>query len=421
MPETDKKALFREFVQHFPETEQKVLLSLYTHIVGKKVISYKFKDRTFTIPILRTQAFSMAIAFENVLIENGRHPKEARMLDLRGEALPNGRYVLRFLNGQTEEGQEPKENAFSFDRVQAEVKLWDYQIHQLTFPETAERLPWLLVNDTLAAMEEKGQMLGDDFLNEGEQRCLVLYRFFKPYLNCYLDRQTRVGFGKSTVLYDRSFFGDMPDEESRKAMAGLLISQGFKELGKEAEQGDIHSPDFIRGLFYSMRAARGEGLYQAICRLIHQGTSQYQDLSDPQLDVGGLRSRTRDELDRLFSECGWRGRFPHYRKTEKPGFVEVSDVYSRKYAYLNEKTKILYMDFLESMSDGRYAITPLAGVCLPKNMNDARDLQEGNGIRCCFLDGGRRNAQMITDLAITDRMDRQEIEEKFRLLQTVIR
>ena len=97
MPETDKKALFREFVQHFPETEQKVLLSLYTHIVGKKVISYKFKDRTFTIPILRTQAFSMAIAFENVLIENGRHPKEARMLDLRGEALPNGRYVLRFL------------------------------------------------------------------------------------------------------------------------------------------------------------------------------------------------------------------------------------------------------------------------------------------------------------------------------------
>ena len=155
MPATEKKISFKKFIQHFPDTEQKVLISLYTHIVGKKVIPYKFKDSNFVIPILCTQAFSMSVEFENVLIENGRHPKEVLMLGLQGDVLEGGRYILRFLNGQTEEGQPPRENAFSFDRVRARVKLWDYQIHQLKFENDMERLPWLLVNDTLAAMEEK--------------------------------------------------------------------------------------------------------------------------------------------------------------------------------------------------------------------------------------------------------------------------
>ena len=143
MPATEKKISFKKFIQHFPDTEQKVLISLYTHIVGKKVIPYKFKDRNFVIPILCTQAFSMSVEFENVLIENGRHPKEVLMLGLQGDVLEGGRYILRFLNGQTEEGQPPRENAFSFDRVRARVKLWDYQIHQLKFEKSRDIGRWL--------------------------------------------------------------------------------------------------------------------------------------------------------------------------------------------------------------------------------------------------------------------------------------
>ncbi len=420
MPATEKKISFKKFIQHFPDTEQKVLISLYTHIVGKKVIPYKFKDRNFVIPILCTQAFSMSVEFENVLIENGRHPKEVLMLGLQGDVLEDGRYILRFLNGQTEEGQPPRENAFSFDRVRARVKLWDYQIHQLKFENDMERLPWLLVNDTLAAMEEKAEILGDGFLNEGEQRCLCLYRFLKPYLFCYLDPMTHIGFGKSTVLYDKDHFTDMPDGESCKAMAELLISQGYNSLGYQVSKGNVHSREFIQDLFFCMRTVQGERLYQAIQTLIYQGTKHYQGLSDYQMNMSNLRSLVREELNQLFTEYKWRGSFPHYRKAEKPGFIEVSDVYSKKYAYLNEKVKIFYMDFLESMSEDGYAIVPLAGICFPKNVKDKKRLRDMDGIQCCFLDGGRRNAQMITDLSITDRMGRKEIEEKLELLRSVI-
>ena len=138
------------------------------------------------------------------------------------------------------------------------------------------------------------------------------------------------------------------------------------------------------------------------------------------MNMSNLRSLVREELNQLFTEYKWRGSFPHYRKAEKPGFIEVSDVYSKKYAYLNEKVKIFYMDFLESMSEDGYAIVPLAGICFPKNMKDKKRLRDMDGIQCCFLDGGRRNAQMITDLSITDRMGRKEIEEKLELLRSVI-
>lgn len=50
----------------------------------------------------------------------------------------------------------------------------------------------------------------------------------------------------------------------------------------------------------------------------------------------------------------------------QPDFIEVSNIYKRQYAYLNEKKKFIYFDFIESIVDGQYWITPVTGMMLPK-------------------------------------------------------
>ena len=109
-------AKFQQFVQQFHTEEQKVLLAFYRELVGKRSIPYKITDRNFTVTVQKSQGFSIDIEFQDVLIEDGRHPKEIFMESLRGERLSDGRYRLSFINGlaaQTE-GQVSKESSFSF-------------------------------------------------------------------------------------------------------------------------------------------------------------------------------------------------------------------------------------------------------------------------------------------------------------------
>ena len=103
---------FHQFVQQFHTEEQKVLLAFYRELVGKRRIPYKIKDRNFSVDIQMCQGFTVDVEFQDVLIEDGRHPKEILMDSLRGERLADGRYRLSFMNrlAPLGENQAPKES-----------------------------------------------------------------------------------------------------------------------------------------------------------------------------------------------------------------------------------------------------------------------------------------------------------------------
>ena len=81
---------FHGFVQQFNKEEQKVLWAFYRELVGKRKIPYKIRERNFVVNVQMTQGFVIDIEFQDVLIEDGRHPKEILMESLRGERLNNG-------------------------------------------------------------------------------------------------------------------------------------------------------------------------------------------------------------------------------------------------------------------------------------------------------------------------------------------
>lgn len=165
---------FHQFVQQFHTEEQKVLLAFYRELVGKRKIPYKIKDRNFLVNVQMSQGFAIDVEFQDVLIEDGRHPKEIFMENLRGERLEDGRYRLSFTNrlASVGEGQAPKESAFSFASFRGGVRLWNYRVHTLKLESDSIGLPWNLVYETMEAIEQKRQVLGEHFLNVYEQEAL---------------------------------------------------------------------------------------------------------------------------------------------------------------------------------------------------------------------------------------------------------
>ena len=101
----------------------------------------------------------------------------------------------------------------------------------------------------------------------------------------------------------------------------------------------------------------------------------------------------------------------------RPEFIEVSNIYKRQYAYLNEKMKFIYFDFIESIVDGQYHITPITGMILPKNTNI--DYRKCTSMDCFFLDGGRRNGAVFGD-GVSESMTLKEIKEKMEQLSAVL-
>jgi hypothetical protein len=102
----------------------------------------------------------------------------------------------------------------------------------------------------------------------------------------------------------------------------------------------------------------------------------------------------------------------------QPEFIEVSSIYKRQYSYLNEKVKFIYFDFIESIVDGCYCMTPITGRILPKNTNI--DYRKCTSMDCFFVDGGRRNGAVFGDLTVSERMSLKEIKEKMAQLSAVL-
>ncbi len=411
---------FHRFVQQFHTEEQKVLLAFYRELVGKRKIPYKIKDRNFLVNVQMSQGFAINVEFQDVLIEDGRHPKEIFMENLRGERLDDGRYRLSFTNrlASAGEGQAPKESAFSFSSFRGGVRLWNYHVHTLKLESNSIGLPWNLVYETLEAIEQKRQVLGDTFLNVYEQEALEIFKFLRPYLQLYLSPATKIGFGRSTVLYDSDSMEWSLDSAGMESGARFFEGLGLRRLAGCFAKNKCNDKELIQELLYTLRTLKGNIIFKTLNHLIEECGREQQGLYESDRDMSNFRSYIREKLQKVFSDHGWKGSYPSYMAVSQPDFIEVSSVYKRQYAYLNEKMKFIYFDFIESIVDGQYYITPITGMILPKNTNI--DYRKCTSMDCFFLDGGRRNGAVFGDLTISEGMTLKEIKGKMEQLSAVL-
>ena len=80
-----EQAEYKEFVRMFDGEEQQALNGLSEYVVGQKKIPYKIKNRILHVDVLSTPAMSLELDFADVLIEDGRHPREILITHLSGE------------------------------------------------------------------------------------------------------------------------------------------------------------------------------------------------------------------------------------------------------------------------------------------------------------------------------------------------
>lgn len=410
---------FHQFVQQFNTEEQKVLWAFYRELVGKRKIPYKIKERKFLVNVQMSQGFSVNIEFQDVLIEDGRHPKEIFMESLRGEKLGNGRYRLSFLNRMgLAEGQEPKESSFSFSSFKGSIRLWNYQVHTLKLSNDMKGIPWNFIYETLGAVDAKRAVMGEKALNVHEIKALQIYDFLCPYLQLYLDPMTKVGFGKSTVLYTSSAFDAGLEMSAMKNAAGFFDGLGMKRLASLFLKGDCNDKDLVQELLYTMYSIKGNIIFRTLKQLIDECGKEYTGLYEYDKDMFKFRNYIKEKVQKTFADYEWVGTYPSYMIKMEPDFVEVSNVYKRQYAYLNEKSKFIYFDFIESVVDGELCVTPVTGMILPKNANI--DYRKRTSLDCFFFDGGRRSGAIISDLTVSESMSVNELRQKMKQLALIL-
>ena len=410
---------FHQFVQQFNMEEQRVLWAFYRELVGKRTIPYKIKERKFVVNVQMTQGYVIDVEFDDVLIEDGRHPKEIFMESLRGERLNNGRYRLSFLNRLgLMEGQEPKESAFSFKSFKARMRMWDYKVHTMALNNESKGTPWNFIYETMGAMDLKRSALGESALNVHEVKALQIYDFFCPYLQLYLDPMTKVGFGKSTVLYTSSAFDAGLEMPAMKNGAAFFDGLGMKRLAALFLNGECNDRELIQELLYTMYSIKGNIIFRTLNQLIEECGKDYPGLYEYDQEMTKFRSYAKEKIQKIFGDHEWSGTYPSYMMKVEPNFVEVSNIYKRQYAYLNEKSKFIYFDFIESVVDGQLRVTPVTGMILPKNSNI--DYRKRSSLDCFFFDGGRRNGAVIDDLMISEGMTVNELRYKMKQLSAIL-
>ena len=410
---------FHQFVQQFNREEQKVLWAFYRELVGKRKIPYKIKERKFLVNVQMSQGFAIDVEFQDVLIEDGRHPKEIFMESLRGERLSNGRYRLTFLNRLgLAEGQEPKESSFSFSAVKGGTRMWDYNVRTQPIANETKGMPWNFIYETLSAMDMKRGVLGEEALNDHEMKALQIYDFFCPYLQLYLDPMTKIGFGKSTVLYTSSAFDAGLEMSEMKNAAVFFDGLGMKRLSGLFLQGECNDRELVQELLYTMYSIKGNIIYRTLKQLIDACGKDYPGLYEYDKEMSKFHFYVKEKIQKIFAEHEWSGSYPSYMMKVEPNFVEVSNVYKKQYTYLNEKAKFIYFDFVESVVDGELCITPVTGMILPKNSNI--DYRKRTSMECFFFDGGRRNGAVIEDLSVAESMTVNEVRHKIKELAMIL-
>ncbi len=406
---------FHQFMSQFPDRQKKALELFYTQVVGHRNVLYKFKDRVFGINLMTTPAFMADMEFLDVLIEDGRHPKEVLFTNVKGFNLPDGRYMIQFVNGLNTEGQSVKESAFSFSGIKEDILLFDYNIQTFVPKDHMNKLQWRLFYEQIYNAVEKGEILGKDYMNNKEQVCFPLYRFFKPLIEMYLSDETVVGKGKSAVVINETALEEIVlRPEENQAVLSFFEKCEFEELVECLKNFEERKKRFVKVLFYLFCHKKGHKIFDNLKFLMDECVKGYAKVTDTILNYGTFRSMIMDTCNTLSAKYKWQGLFPNYRKVQEADFVEVSNVYEKKYTYINEKQKIRYLDFVESVVDGRYIVSVLEGMIIAKEA--LPEYRQQTSLDCCFREAGRRQCSILKEAFFDDTVPRAEMAAKVELM-----
>lgn len=409
----ERRENFLNFASDFSEETQKAITLFYDHIVDEKVIPYKIKNRQLIIDIADLPAISVRLIFHNVIIEDGRHPKEILLTCLSGEkvtdARPTGTYRIGFINGLITEGII-KESSFTFDDVTADIQCWNYHLSRYPFSSDSDKIPWRLVFDPVKAFVDKWKLLGEYVLSTEEIEHCTTLRFIYTLLDIYLDEKTSIGYGHSSVRFSREKVLDL-NMTKGMILAGkrLFSTCKWPELADAIDNFADDKIKFFQDFAMKISHKEGRILYDYCQDVLEKCSVSYEQNPSFINLHGPCFVQAKDRLNSLFASKGFEGTYPTYVRREKPHFLESSFVYEQKYTYINEKQKVTMYTFIESIIEDGLQLNAICGQLFPKNSGESSFLNQA--VYCCFCDEGRRSAHMTEGLFFTEEMPLGEVDE----------
>ncbi len=419
-----EQAEYKEFVMQFEGEERQALQGLTEYVMGQKKIPYKIKNRCLHIDVLNTPAMSLELDFEDVLIEDGRHPREILMTHLSGESFEKTEsvkcedghtedvkrqcYRLNFINGLSEGPYQTKESSFVFSGVKGALHLYNYSSYREPVDVDSDKLPWRLLMHPLKSVLEKAQILGIESLDPDEISVLPVICVFYELIQFYLAPSTVAGIGRSLISFDEEIAQNFAfSQEDIDAVCDYLSQYGMDELVEWLRKAISDRMMFCRYWIQFASMKKAEPLYKVLQSMLEQ-CSRYYERHPLPLACRKYHSVARRVLNEYFGRRKWRGEFPSFHRVEPSEFLEVSNVYRKMYTYINEKSKAYYVDFIEAVTEQSYCITAVAGYILLRDGEDAKDYSAVHGY---FLDGGRRNSHIVGQITIDNTMNTEQMME----------
>ncbi len=410
--EGSKKAIeysLKDFARFYTGANRQALLLFARLVEAGTVIPYRIRNKAFSVEVASTTAFTLNLVFQNVLIEDGRHPAQILMENVRIQR-GGGVFRLKFYNALKKE-EPAKESSFVFDHLNSAVVLWNYNFYTQSLLDNPEKLPWCLLDEPMRALLGKASSLGRDSLNEYEKKILPAVQFLDVIFGLYLDAETKVAYGRSNIYFNREKLETMTFGEGQKR-AGIALMEQFGWL--ESKQRFLHFEEdkeaFFKSFVRQLTQKEGKTLYTWLQGNLSAATSEYPRLKQVLPVYAGNHRIICNCIDKVIRDCGYEGSYPDYRKEKKAAFVEVSQVYERKYTYLNEKKKLELISFVESIVNGCLTVTALRGTILGKRKTDIYDTAM-TAIDGCFTEQGRRRCQVESVLSIDPDMEEGQVLE----------
>ena len=424
----DEQAAYRAFTECFEGTERLALEGLAKYVLGDRIIPYKIKNRGLHITILSTPAFSMEVDFEDVLIEDGRHPREIRMTHISGEQLTQERqitgkdgsretvnerlYRITFVNNLTEDPYQARECAFIFRNVRGSIHFYDYFRYYQTEAVLADKLPWHLLLASIQALLEKQQVFGREVLSRTEKAYLPVLSVFYELIYFYLDPASSAGIGRSMISYDEVLTESFSfTQKDLDGICHVLESRkGFTDLTEHMAGADADRPAFYRYWIHYLSIRKSQRLWRYLRRVLRDCAREYPEHMRP-VAFRKYVTLVRGECTDFAKRHGFLGSYPDFYRPEEINFLEVSNVYSKMYTYINEKQKATYLSLIESFDEDRYVIHALSGYAILREGDEAGEHTAMDGY---FLDGGRRVSHLIGSIAVDEHMTDEAIREGLR-------
>lgn len=397
----------RQFARFYTGTNRQAVILFEKLVSEHRVIPYRIRNKDFSVEVAATTAFTLQLVFHNVLIEDGRHPAEIMMDNIRIER-GDGIFRLKFNN--ILKSEEPlKESSFVFEYLDSATVLWNYNFYTVELYRGIQKVPWCLLDEPMRALLGKSEALGKDSLNEYEKKILPAVSFLDVIFDVFLNENTKIAYGRSNIYYDKELLEAMTFNDAQKR-AGIELMEhfGWLELKEMFECFDEDKESFFKHFIRFLTQKDGKTLYTWLKCNFSAATSEYPRLKQVLPVYAGNHRIITTCVDKVLKDCGFEGTYPDYRKEKKAAFIETSFVYERKYTYLNEKKKLELISFVESIVNGCLTVTAVCGTILGKKKTDIYDTAM-TAIDGCFTEQGWRSCEVHSVLTIDPDMSEEQV------------